>query len=170
MFNCSSRVFNCSSRTIKYSSYYLFLQYLTRHAPKSESLLLRPHEYRREVQKATNDRSQLEKSIEESGESAPPPLVCAPLRGQVRSTRRAIARRVAVPNAKPDAKKRTRARYFLGRCAGTGKPAASASRARYKSPPEAFLPPSQPPSPVPPDIDFGASEAHHGHYLSVLNY
>jgi len=106
---------------------------LTRLAPKlekSESLLLRPHEYRREVQKATNDRSQIEKSIEESGESAPPPLVCAPLRGQVRSTRQAIARRVAVPNAKPDAKKKTRARSFLGRCAGTGKPAASASRAR----------------------------------------
>ena len=70
-----------------------------------------------------------------------------------------------MPKAKPDAKKTTRARYFLGRRAGTGKPAASASRARYKSPPEAFLPPSQPPSPVPPDIDFGASEAHHGHYL-----
>ena len=96
----------------------------------AQSLLLRPHQYRREVQKATNDRSQIEKSIEESGESAPPPLVCAPLRGQVRSTRRAIARRVAVPNAKPDAKKKTRARSFLGRCVGTGKPAASASRAR----------------------------------------
>ena len=27
------------------------------------------------------------------------------------------------------------------------------------------LTPSQAPSPVPPDIDFGASEAHHGHYL-----
>ena len=48
--------------------------------PFFSSLLLRPHEYKREVQKATNDRSQIEKSIAESGESAPPPLVCAPLR------------------------------------------------------------------------------------------
>ena len=31
-----------------------------------------------------------------------------------------------------------------------------------------LLPPSQPPSPVPRNIDFGASEVHHGHYLYDL--
>ena len=138
------------------SSYYLFLQgfHPTRREPSLRaasqafapranrfSLLLRPHEYRREVsssrvqkryKKRPMTEARLKNQLRNRGSQrrplwfAPP----SPLRGQVRSTRWAVARRVAVPNAKPDAKKKTRARYFLGRCAGTGRPAASASRAR----------------------------------------